>query len=36
VGINHTSGALLDLSYSWGGLQVDTAKHSLVYGLGGF
>lgn len=34
MGINRTSGTLLDLSFVRGSLQVDTASNSLVYGPG--
>ena len=32
VGINHTSGALLDVSFSWGEMLVDSDKNGALYG----
>jgi hypothetical protein len=34
VGINATRGSMLDLSWNWGVLEVDNAKHQLVYSPG--
>lgn len=34
VGMNHTSGALFDLSLVQGGMEADAAKNALLYGPG--
>lgn len=35
VGINSTSGSIVDLSFAWGEVVIDEAKQRLVYGPGG-